>query len=400
MYDIDRSWSAVIKKDNKDLLCTGDTGQKYELASLSKAITALAIALLCVDGKIALDDDISLYCAGFIFHDKKKRRRKVTFRNLLQHTSGLGNNTIRFQKEGETDIFDVAQKVSESSLVSEPGEKFCYATGGYVVLGALVEVVSQKDFAHYVKERIFDPLGMNDSTAEGNILTGYKRSLSGFYRVKWKGCKAFCPAGYILSTPKDMEKFLNLFISGVSCDERLAEASRICCDVTQFVKTDTDGVFYGFGWFWNKEYNFFYHDGFNPGFRSFMAFKKEKKIMSVWMINCNEPTFSRYAEDVFMKLIRQGGTDDIWHAPRYAVQRLVLFFELLTVVLVLCIHTEYLLLLIPYLILFSSIICLIKKMTLSQIMLWLDSIQMGTIYSSGFLIIILIINILYILNTL
>ena len=53
MYDVAHSWSAVIKKENKDLLCAGDVGQKYELASLSKAITAMAIVLLCIDGKIS-----------------------------------------------------------------------------------------------------------------------------------------------------------------------------------------------------------------------------------------------------------------------------------------------------------------------------------------------------------
>jgi CubicO group peptidase (beta-lactamase class C family) len=393
MYDVAHSWSAVIKKENKDLLCAGDVGQKYELASLSKAITAMAIVLLCIDGKISLDDDVSLYCEKFIFHDRKKKRRRVTFRNLLQHTSGMGKNTIGFQKEGETSIFDVAKKISESSLVSESGETFCYATGGYVVLGALVEAISQKSFADYVKERIFEPLGMNHSTAEGNALTGYKRSLCGYSQVKWKGCKAFCPAGYIVSTTKDMERFLGLFITGVSCDERLAEAARICCDVTQFVETNTEGVFYGFGWFWNKEYDFFYHDGYNPGFRSFMGFKKENKMMSVWMLNCNEPTFSRYAEETFLKLIRQENIDDIWHAPKHAGQSLLLIIELLTVALILCMHAEYLLLLVTFVILFSLAICHIKSMMLSQIMLWLDRLQIGIMYSSGFMLMVIIISI-------
>ena len=173
----------------------------------------------------------------------------------------------------------------------------------------------------------------------------------------------------------------------------LFRSARICCDVTQFVETNTEGVFYGFGWFWNKEYDFFYHDGYNPGFRSFMGFKKENKMMSVWMLNCNEPTFSRYAEETFLKLIRQENIDDIWHAPKHAGQSLLLIIELLTVALILCMHAEYLLLLVTFVILFSLAISHIKSMMLSQIMLWLDRLQIGIMYSSGFMLMVIIISI-------
>jgi len=145
----------------------------FDLASLTKNLaTTTAIMLLVGDEKIALDDPVAQYLPTFAERDKEE----VTIRHLLTHSAGLkpwrGYHETLLEKQRRTGQSNLAtpegkawivDRVLRSGLVHEPGDAAVYGDLDFIVLGALVEAVAGEPFEHFCSERIFKPLGMNDT---------------------------------------------------------------------------------------------------------------------------------------------------------------------------------------------------------------------------------------------
>ncbi len=139
-------------------------GNIFDLASLTKVIsTASAIMKLFDEGKIDLDDPVGKYIPEFI--DQKleglERRKLVTIKHLLTHTSGLPPFKLYYEIEGDSTAR--IDSVYKTKLDSIPGEKMVYSDIGFILLGKIVERVSDKPLDQFVKDEIFIPLGMIDT---------------------------------------------------------------------------------------------------------------------------------------------------------------------------------------------------------------------------------------------
>lgn len=229
----------------------------FRIASQTKAITSTAVMMLWEEGKFKLDDPISKYIPEFgeaqildTFNDKdssfttKPAKKQITIRHLLTHTSGIGYGLIDgddrfkkiFQKAGITDAFTTApvtiaeniKKLAKLPLHHEPGEKWTYSEG-LDVLGYFIEVISGMPFDQFLRTRLFDPLGMNDTwfylpDNKKNRLVSVQEKVDGewgkyagsFYDVDYpiKGAKTFFSGGGGLSsTAKDYATFLQMYIN-------------------------------------------------------------------------------------------------------------------------------------------------------------------------------------------
>lgn len=389
-------WSIKEVIHNKTFCSYGNMSNTYELASLSKAFTAIAIVLLSLEKNFSLNEDISIFHKEFVFADKKHNRHSVTFKNLLQHTSGLDGHTIRFQKDGKENIIDVALDIAKSPLVSLPGKEFRYATGGYVILGALIEIISGLSFSDYVYKKILKPLNMNASSAIGEAMGGYKNGVFGNTPVKWKGCRAFSPAGYISSSIEDMEKLIKVFINNECCSPYLSQAIGICQDTSQYVDTNNPGLYYGFGWFWDCSSDFFFHDGCNPGFTTYMAYQRNSQSYSIWLLNCNDGSFSKIAQKSFINNITHNSPFNEWHPSKHYFDKSLFWTESVCVLLILLNNIKLLVLYLFVWVLSNAVLCLINgKMTFLQIWLWSNLVQIAIVSNSIFLGVIAILKIYY-----
>jgi CubicO group peptidase (beta-lactamase class C family) len=160
---------AVVRPER--LPMTPDT--IFDLASLTKPIaTTTAILLLVHDGVVDLDAPVSKYLPVFSERDKDA----VTIRHLLTHSSGLkpwrAFHELLIQRErktGERLLTTpaakefVVERVLRSGLVHEPGEAAVYGDLDFIALGAVVEAVSHQGLDAFAKQRIFDPLGMQET---------------------------------------------------------------------------------------------------------------------------------------------------------------------------------------------------------------------------------------------
>ena len=162
----------------------------FRIASQTKAITSVAVMMLFEEGKFLLDDPISKYIPSFAhpkvlaeFNPKDSSyttiaaRREITIRDLLTHTSGvdyaqIGSASMKaiYAKNGiyagfvydKLLLADAINKLGTLPLVHQPGERFTYGLN-IDVLGYLVEKISGKSLDQFFKERIFQPLGMDDT---------------------------------------------------------------------------------------------------------------------------------------------------------------------------------------------------------------------------------------------
>lgn len=230
----------------------------FRLASQTKAITATAVMMLWEEGNFRLDDPVSKYIPEFsdpqVLEDFNEEdstytttpsEKEITIRHLLTHTSGLGYGIIDgdprfrkiYQKAGITDLFTTenvsieenVRKLAGLPLHHRPGEGYTYSEG-LDVLGYLVEVISGKPFDEFLQERIFDPLGMEDTGfylpeekasrlvavqhIEDNVWKDYSNE---YYDTEYpvKGAKRFFSGGAGLSgTAKDYALFLQMFLNG------------------------------------------------------------------------------------------------------------------------------------------------------------------------------------------
>lgn len=138
----------------------------FWIASLTKPFAATAVMILHDDGRLSIDDPVAKYLADFeqltIGEDRQPVQTVLTIRHLLTHTSGLSSPP--WPTGGDTRSLDVqTAEMASMPLLFEPGSKWQYGNG-LNVAGRIVEVASGLPFAEFVKQRITDPLGMQETT--------------------------------------------------------------------------------------------------------------------------------------------------------------------------------------------------------------------------------------------
>lgn len=230
----------------------------FRIASQSKAITSTAVMMLWEEGRFQLDDPISRWIPEFRdvavlkayeeatgTYTTEPANKPITIRHLLTHTSGLGYGVIdgdpRFRKmyadAGVTDLFtsekvtiaESVRKLASLPLHHHPGEKYTYSEG-LDVLGYFVEIVSGMPFDVFLRERLFEPLGMHDTgfylPAEkaGRLVTVQKREDGHWVRYPVtfydpdypiKGARTFFSGGAgLCSTVRDYALFLQMYLNG------------------------------------------------------------------------------------------------------------------------------------------------------------------------------------------
>lgn len=147
---------------------------RFQLASVSKPLTASAVMLLVERGQVRLDAPISTYVA-----DTPAAWHSITVQQLLSHTSGLPDyfSFDEFADELNLTTDGIIAVAKKYPLESEPGSEYLYSNTGYVLLGKLIENVSGQPYGAFLRENLFDPLQMAATGREENTMTavGYVR---------------------------------------------------------------------------------------------------------------------------------------------------------------------------------------------------------------------------------
>ena len=222
--------SPVFKKAyglaSKEYQVPNNVETKFNVGSIDKVFTKVAIGQLLEKGKISsVDDKLEKYLPDYPNHEVAG---KVTLRQILNMQSGIGDffgpEFANSPKDKFRSIADYLPLFASQPLAFEPGTKRKYSNGGYVVLGAVIEKVSGQNYYDYVRENIFKPLGMGDTdfyesdVPTVNLASGYARDRenekaprrNNVYTRPARGSSA--GGGY--STVGDLLKFANAAEAG------------------------------------------------------------------------------------------------------------------------------------------------------------------------------------------
>jgi D-alanyl-D-alanine carboxypeptidase len=149
---------------DRDKKIPNTTDTQFNVGSIDKSFTALAIRQLAAENKLSLDDTIGKFIPDY---PNKDAAARVTVRELLDMSSGIGDFFgERYQAADKEKILTLADYLplfADQPLAFEPGKGNLYSNGGYIVLGLIIEKVSRTDYYSYIRDHIFKPAGMSDS---------------------------------------------------------------------------------------------------------------------------------------------------------------------------------------------------------------------------------------------
>ncbi len=287
---------------------------KFRLASVSKQFTAMGIIKLKESGLLNYDQEIKDFIPEIPYSG-------ITIRQLLNHTSGLPDYVSLMNENwkpdlesydperlisGNQDIIDMLVRM-KPSIRFKPGEKWEYSNTGYVLLATLVQRVSGKPFEDYLREQVFLPAGMMNTSVynyvpghDGNMTSrvyGFRLdSVNGFISTDAHFLNKAQGDGGIYSTLEDLfnwDRILctNELISGESRTEAFTPGKLNNGDETE----------YGFGWFVDKNskgQTVVFHAGGWVGFQTYIYRDLEKQDCIIILSNHS----SIYLERIFFAL--------------------------------------------------------------------------------------------------
>ena len=258
---------------SKDYAVPNRADTKFNLGSMNKMFTAVAIAQLVEKGKLSFDDPLAKFVPDF---PSKEAAEKIRIRHLLTHTSGLGSYFNKKFEESSRARFrtvdDMMELAKDEKPEFQPGEKWSYSNTGFLVLGKVIEKVTGQDYYAYVRENVYKPAGMTGTDCfeldrvNSNLAVGYQKSFDKNGRPEWKN-NLFehvirgGPAGGGYSTAEDLLRFDRALRGGKLVGP---EMSRTLLSA----KPELNSPEYGFGFQVDKEANAAGHGGGFPGISS------------------------------------------------------------------------------------------------------------------------------------
>ena len=259
----------------------------FRLASVTKQFTAMSILMLIDRSRLKLETTLKE-----IFPDFPDYGKNIKIKNLLQHTSGLLDyedlisDTATVQVN-DKDVLDLIMQTD--SIYFQPGSQHRYSNTGYALLALTVEKISGKTFRDFLRDNIFQPLGMDNTIAFENNINEVKNRAYG-YSIKdsiveftdQSITSAVLGDGGIYSSLNDLYKWDQALYTGKLIDKKYLDES-------WNRGTTTNGVDfpYGYGWRLEKYHDIeaVYHTGSTRGFRNIIYRTPEKNFTIVILTN-------------------------------------------------------------------------------------------------------------------
>lgn len=279
----------------------------FEIGSVTKQFTAVAILKLVEEGKLSLEDDFTKYM------DFDAKGRKITIDHLLNHTSGIASYT-EIEEFGSLVPQDLPRDsltriIETKDFLFEPGEALIYNNSAYFFLGLIIEKVTEKAYEQYLDEVIFEPLGMqntyycSNSKAVKNKAYGYDYSPDGLQQKQYLNHAWPYAAGSLCSTTEDLLIWMDaLHNEKILTQEQYQEL------ITPKTLNDGSKVSYAMGLanFMNFGHHEISHGGGIPGFLTDTRYYPEEDLYIICLINTAGPHGAGFfADNITWNLLKK-----------------------------------------------------------------------------------------------
>ncbi len=269
----------------------------FQSGSVGKQFTSFAVMLLVDEGKIGLDEKIGKYLG-----EVPATWANITVRNLLTHTSGMGDYPQKFDFRKDYTEDDLFKIIKETPLGFAPGEKWQYSNFGFVTLGILIRKVSGKFYGDFLAERVFKPLGMttarviSEHDIVANRAAGYELRNGEVKNQAW--------VSPLLNTTADGALYLSM-LDMMKWERALAERKLLSERSYEQMWTPArlangKEERYGFGWALRRvnRKRVIEHGGAWQGFKSFIARYPDNNLTVIAFANSENTNPARLASGV------------------------------------------------------------------------------------------------------
>lgn len=265
----------------------------FELGSMTKQFTAVAILMLEQQGKLQVTDPLSKYMADY------PGGKAITIHHLLTHTSGIKDFT-KMKTLSEIAQKEMTPKMMVDFFKNEPvdfapGEKFEYNNSGYVLLGYLIELISGESYEGFIQKHIFEKLHMDNSRYASDRLVivdrayGYHKKTSGYVNRTAISFSVPFASGSLMSTTGDMLKWQNALNQNLLLN--VQETKKV---FSTYKLNNGETFGYGYGWHIRNisKVPTREHGGSIFGFKTMAVYIPSEDIYVIAMSNCdcNSPT--------------------------------------------------------------------------------------------------------------
>jgi CubicO group peptidase (beta-lactamase class C family) len=268
---------------------------RFDIGSVAKPFVATVVLMLMDERKLNPTEEVCRYLRGC-----PEQWRPVQIRHLLTHTSGILNYTglpdYFARRALESYLDDARDRIAKMPLEFAPGERFAYSNTGYLLLREVVEAIERKPFDESLRQRIWTPLGMNDtgSLVQPSIrfpivphrASGYTDGRGPLENAPWVYPNS---GGRIYSTVDDLYAFDRALSSGRLLSRQALELS----------ETPVKGN-YGYGWFVLSEPlgKYLVHGGNIPGYAAQFVRYVDKRLTVIALSNLDTATVGPIVNDI------------------------------------------------------------------------------------------------------
>lgn len=299
---------SVVVYDHGELTYYGDSKCLYQIGSMTKSFTGLAVQKLINSGSLSGSDKVSDLIPGFKAY-YGSGEADITVEDLLMQRSGYTNSETDYPSasEGMT-LEEWAQSISGRELKTRPGEEYSYSNVNYNLLGLIIEKRTGMSYREYMEVTLLDDLGL-DSTFVGmpedtsRIVEGTRPGFRTVFKYEVPVREGSIPAGYFYSDAEDIGKWMKSWIEGVDPDMDSV------MDILEH-----EGDYYG-GW---ERFNgdTIGHSGGTPNYSSRIVFSRSKETGVCVLTNMNvASTTDSLCNNIFAGLngdAHDGLICDVW----------------------------------------------------------------------------------------
>ncbi len=283
-------WEAYFGYADKDEMVKVDSNTLFKTGSVTKLFTGTAVMQLKERGLIDLDAPVNDYLPSFNMYQRFEHSKPITSRLLLTHQAGLPSDIMKgFVSDSAEPYTEQLNYLNQEYAAYPAGYMRAYSNPGFTLLGIMVAEVAQKPYISYVGDEIFNPLGMEKTTFL-EPYTSHPYLSADFTRKGDFTQDSYLrdvPAGGILSTAKDLSKFLSVWINDEDQKVLQPDVRKEMLTIQTAAPLDLN---YPFALAWmadldTKAGNIFHHGGATFYHRAMIAFAPEIDMGIVILTN-------------------------------------------------------------------------------------------------------------------
>ena len=289
----------------------------YRMASVTKPMTAVGILKLVEQGKIDLDAEVQKYVPSF-----PRKQHPVTVRQLLGHLGGISHYR-NYAAEGRIrepkNTKEALAIFQDFDLVAEPGTRYQYSSYGFNLLGAVIEGASGKSYSDFMRDEVWQPLGMTSTRMDNpreiipNRVRGYELTATGVRNSEYVDISSRFAAGGTRSTVIDLIRF----VRGVA-DGKVLKPGTVDLMWTSLATREGRETLYGLGWGVEPESGRFTvgHGGSQQETRTQITYVPRKRFAIALASNLEDAALQVFANRLALLFL-----GDSWNIGAYVPSR-------------------------------------------------------------------------------